>query len=512
MKTELLLLVWIAAVPSRVRAAVVDARDAARISDSAFGVDLAGIETGAAASTTTAALLDVYARNGVKWARVRASWAAVETSTGVDETADLDALVAPLFDRGIKVLLALDGAGQKLYADGAPPTGANGALAPWLSWVGRMSARYAGTAAAWQVWDDAKRDWPAAAGTADYSALLRASDSAIRAHVPAAVVVLGGAPGSDLSFLGALLAGDDGRVRAAYVRPEAGLDARARSREIDALQSVLAAAPLPRPALWLGASTTQEAAGEDAPSATIQAKLLAREEIAALSAGAARRFAAPLPVAPGGAPLQEPLTVLRTLAALFDDGVAVSDSVRAAFTNAPRSLVSAAFATRSGVPLIAFWSDDAPTDDDPGRQASLSLSQPVLNPVLVDPLGGETRPLGSGSLTTVSVPVRDYPQFVTAASVLKDAAAVLIVPEETDASPASVRVGEKIAFRFDLTAPASATIDLFTARHELLRTQTVDAAAGPGSWEWTADVGPGAYYWRLTVRGQTLVGRFEVAR
>jgi hypothetical protein len=516
MKTKILLAVLLAAAAARARAGTLDARAASRIADSALGVDLAGLEKGAAVSTRTAALVDLYAQAGVKWARVRPEWADVETSTGVYDDADVDALVQRLFDRGVKVLMTLDGRGQKLYADGAAPTAADGALEPWLAWVSSMTARYQTAVTAWQVWDEPARDWSPEASTAAYSALFRPTADAIRAARPGAVVLLGGADDADRDFLRGAVAADEGLADAIDVRLPADEGAEEHARAFKSLRVLLSSAAFPVPAIWIGADAARPDAAEDSgaepESAAVRAKRLARAEVLALAEGAARRFSPPLLDRPGGEPIPETLTVLRSLAVLFDDRAAASLSLTASFKGAPKGLVSASFETQSGAPLLAFWSEATLGEDDAGRPAVASLSQPVRDPVLVDPLSGETTSLGSGTLTTLSVPVRDYPLIVTAASVLKEAATALLVSEETEAFPNPVRGGEKVSLRYFLTEPAPVTIEIFTSRRELLRAATFPAPAGRGVWTWSADVGAGTYYWRVSARGQSLVGKLVVLR
>jgi hypothetical protein len=521
MRPRLALLCALALLPVAAGAAALDARDASRISDSALGVDFAGLED-AAASTRTAALVEAYASAGVKWARVRARWARVETSTGVYDDAALDALTQALFDRGAKVLLTLDGAGQKLYANGDAPTAANGALEPWRDWAAHEAERYKSTVSAWQAWEEPARAWSPEKSAADYAALLAATTDAIQAARPGAFVVLGGVPAGDADFLRAVLAKAAGRVDAVDLRLGADAEPDELARACAATRAVLDAAPLPRPVLWLGADAPPDAAdappAADAapeaepapvPSAAVAAKRLARVQIAALACGAARRFMAPPRDAGTGA---AELAVLRVLALLFDDRVTPSPGLHAGFQGAPKGTSASPFETASGAPLLAFWSGGDVSEDEPGRPCVLTASQPLRDPVLVDALDGEVRPLGSGSLTMLTVPVRDYPMFVTPAAVLKEAAAALFVAEETYAEPRSVRGGQPVTLRYSLTAPAPITIELFTSRHELLRVERRDAAAGRGSWEWTADVGAGTYYWRVSARGQSLVGKFAVLR
>jgi hypothetical protein len=518
MRRQLLLLVLPAMLAARARADVVDARPAERIPDSALGADFAGWETDAAVSTRAAALVDAYAGAGVKWARVLVEWSAVETSTGVRDDADVDALIQALFDRGVKVLMTLDGRGQKLYADGSSPTAENGALAPWLAWVSSTTARYATAVSAWQVWDRPDRDWKPDISSAAYAALFRPTADAIRAARPGAVVLLGGVADANREFLRGAAAAVDGRADGFDLRRTAGGDSSDALQAVNSVRDLLATGLVPRPAVWIGPDSAVPAAdadGPDAPpaeSATVRAKRLARADVLALAAGAARRFAAPDLDAASGAPSPAALTVLRSLAALFDDRVAGSASLTASFNGAPPGLLVFPFATRSGVSVLAFWRGGAPSEDDPGRPAVLSLSQPVRDPVLLDPLSGEVSPLGSGTLTTVSVPVRDYPLLVTGAAVLNEAASVVLVPAETEAFPSPVRGGEDVSVRYFLTRPASVAIEIFTSRRELLRSTVISAPVGRGEWKWTADVGAGAYYWRVTAAGQSLVGRIEVLR
>ncbi|NNN05375.1 MAG: hypothetical protein HKL90_05700 [Elusimicrobia bacterium] len=498
-----LLVVLTAAV--RAGAVPLPVRSAERIADGPLGVDLSDLDVEAPGSTQTAAVAQLYAGAGIKWARVRAR-PDVAASTETDSGAD--AVLSALFDDGVKALLTLDG--PAAAADAASTPTFSGAPPWWSAWAAVEARRERGAVSAWQVWGGPLRSW-SQSDAAAYGSFAKSAAAALRRDAPTAFVVLGPIDLGDAAFTRA--------AAAAAEDVDGGVDAVAVSGAVDAarlapLRAALAHDAARAPQVW--ASITETGADDDPP--ILRAKRLARATVPALASGASRVF---LPreraaevggpdAGPGEGP---PFVVLRSLAALFDDRVSASSSVSATFQGAPPDLRTAAFMTRRGEPILAFWRDAPPVEDDAGTPVVLSLTAPVTDPTLIDPLSGQSSPLGSGTLTMVAVRARDYPQFVTSASVLKNVAPVLLVESDTYAFPNPVTGGGTAVLRFAVTRPVDAKVEIFTANHELIRSAAIRAVAGRNSFEWDAgNAADGVYDWRVSADGQELVRRLVVAR
>ncbi len=493
------------AAAARSGAAPLPARSAERIADGPLGVDLSDLDAQAPGSTQTAAVAQLYAGAGVKWARVRAR---PDVAASTETDAGADSVLSALFDAGVKALLTLDGPAPT--ADAASTPTFSGAPPWWPAWAAAEARRERGAVSAWQLWSDPPAAW-GAGGAADYGAFAKSVAAALRRDVPAPFVVLGPTPLADGDFARA--------AAAAAADADGSIDAVAVAGAVDAarlapLRAALAHDAARAPQVWAWV----DAAGADDDSPVLRAKRLARAAVLALASGASRVFLPRERAAEAGGPDAgpgegPPFVVLRSLTALFDERVSASASVSASFQGAPPDLRTAAFMTRRGEPILAFWRDAPPVEDDAGTPVVLSLTAPVTDPTLIDPLSGQSAPLGSGTLTMVAVRARDYPQFVTSASVLKNVAPVLLVESDTYAFPNPVTGGGTAVLRFSVTRPVDAKVEIFTANHELIRSAAIRAVAGRNSFEWDAsNAADGVYEWRVSADGQELVRRLVVAR
>lgn len=497
------LLVVLAAV--RAGAVPLPARSAERIADGPLGVDLSDLDAEAPGSTRTAAVAQMYAGAGVKWARVRARPdAAASTSTD----AGADSVLSALFDDGVKALLTLDG--PIPAADAASTPTFSGAPPWWPAWATGEARRERGAVSAWQVWGEPSAAW-GPGGAAVYGAFAKSVAAALRRETPTAFVVLGPVALEDAAFTRA--------AAAAAADVDGGVDAVSVSGPVDAprlapLRAALAHDAARAPQVW--AAVVESGADDDPP--ILRAKRLARAAVLALASGASRVFLPRERAAEVGGPDAGPgegpaFVVLRSLATLFDERVSVSGSVSATFLGAPPDMRTAAFMTRRGEPILAFWRDAPPIEDDAGAPVVLTLTAPLTDPTLIDPLSGQSAPLGSGTLTMVSVRARDYPQFVTSASVLKNVAPVLLVESDTYSFPNPVTGGGTAVLRFAVTRPVDAKVEIFTANHELIRSAAIRAVAGRNSFEWdAANAADGVYEWRVSADGQEIVRRLVVVR
>ncbi len=463
-------------------AAPLAARSAAASADSSVGVDAAVFD--AESSTGAAAALALYAAAGVKWARVSAG-PAEAGAPSADPAAE--PMLEQAFVGGQKTLLALRG------ADAGEPTA-------WVDWAGAQAASARGSASAFEI-DADSPTWGADA--AAFAALARRGAAKALAADPGAEIALGfsGRERGEFARAAAVAAADAARI--AVLRGDDGA--------VAALRAALGRDMVRPDQAWV----VLPAPPQD-ESRAVRAKRMLVGVVSALGGGAARVFFARDRGAEAADPSdgQDPFwNAARSLADLFGDGVSATSSARLQAQGAVPGFSQAAFMTRRGEPVLAFWSGAAPSDDGVETPVVLSLTAPINDPVLVDPLSADARPLGSGTQTVVSARAADYPRFVTAASVLRAQAASLIVAEQVKSIP-EVSLGDgPVELRFTTTAPADAAVEVFTERRELLRRFPVRAVAGRNSVEWDAQhYGDGVYYWRVSAGGEEVVRRVVVAR
>ena len=146
---------------------------------------------------------------GADWVRVWALWQDLEQSPGVYTDhliADLDARVAALKARGVKVLVVVHRAPPWATRKTSPiaPPADPATFARFM----RMMAQRLPAVDAWELWNeqDGAEFWQGGPDAAAYAALLKATYPAIKAVQPGDTVVTGGLVGNDMDFVESLYA------------------------------------------------------------------------------------------------------------------------------------------------------------------------------------------------------------------------------------------------------------------------------------------------------------------
>jgi hypothetical protein len=144
---------------------------------------------------------------GAQWVRLDISWADAEPSPGVYDAATLqmtDTAVNLARATGAKIIMLI--AQAPTWESGnsnkdAPPSN----MADYAKFVNFVVARYAGTIAAYEIWNEenSQRFWPTATGPdpARYAQMLEASYPAVKAADPSAKVLFGAVSFNDYHFL-----------------------------------------------------------------------------------------------------------------------------------------------------------------------------------------------------------------------------------------------------------------------------------------------------------------------
>ena len=202
-----------------IHATTVSPRPVSQIPDSGIMVDWQDIELDAANGPLTQAIVQLYTQNGIKWARVRPQWARVESTVGAYNFDGADALINQLYANDTKIWLTLEGSGQGLYAAGNAPTNANGAMTPWLNYVGAVVTRYQGKVSAWEMWNEENLSWLPVIDTAAYASFAQQTATKIRSIAPNAYVVLGGVSLIDTTYLQNVLPATGNSINAIAIHP-----------------------------------------------------------------------------------------------------------------------------------------------------------------------------------------------------------------------------------------------------------------------------------------------------
>jgi len=150
------------------------------------------------------------AAKGMRFSRVRMdfAWSAVESTKGVYNFSNLDALVASLAARGMTLHLILD-YGNRLY----PPTGdaafVSTTVPAFAACAKAAAAHFAGRGVTFEIWNEANlaHFWMSAPSPSDYAALANATIAAVHAGDPSAKVSTTGVSGYDFAFVRGYLAG-----------------------------------------------------------------------------------------------------------------------------------------------------------------------------------------------------------------------------------------------------------------------------------------------------------------
>ncbi len=133
---------------------------------------------------------------GMHWAKIAVSWRDVEAARGAPDFALLDAAVAALETRSLKILLTVSAApdwSRVIQVENGPPD----SLIDFAAFAGTLAQRYAGRVSAYEIWNEPnlRREWNSSIhpiNAASYGDLLRGAYGAIKAADPFALVISAG--------------------------------------------------------------------------------------------------------------------------------------------------------------------------------------------------------------------------------------------------------------------------------------------------------------------------------
>jgi hypothetical protein len=232
------------------------------------------------------------AAKGIGFSRVRMdfAWSAVESTKGVYNFSNHDALVASLAARGMTLHLILD-YGNRLY----PPTGdaafVSTTVPAFAAYAKAAAAHFAGKGVTFEIWNEANLEhfWMSAPSASDYAALANATIAAIHAGDSSARVSTTGVSGYDFAFVRGYLAGGgaDG-ADAIGVHPYRPSGGETITDDTLLLRSIVGVVP-GAPAVWdteWGYSSTSFGGDGHAPAArAAQATFVVREILSAWALG-----------------------------------------------------------------------------------------------------------------------------------------------------------------------------------------------------------------------------------
>ncbi len=232
------------------------------------------------------------AAKGLGFSRVRMdfSWSAVESTKGVYNFSNYDALVASLAARGMTLHLILD-YGNRLY----PPTGdaafVSTTVPAFAAYAKAAAAHFAGKGVTFEIWNEANLEhfWMSAPSASDYAALANAAIVAVHAGGPSVKVSTTGVSGYDFAFVRGYLAGGgaDG-ADAIGVHPYRITGGETITDDTLLLRSIAGALP-GAPAVWdteWGYTSTSFGGDGHAPTArATQATFVMREILSAWAVG-----------------------------------------------------------------------------------------------------------------------------------------------------------------------------------------------------------------------------------
>lgn len=411
------------------------------------------------------------ARLGVKGARVQTGWARTETVRGKYDFAWLDAIVDNLCKIGVEPWLNVT-YGNRLYTPEAADESAVGwapihnaeAREGWRRFVRALAEHFRGRVRQWEIWNEPTEGWfwkPGKPSPTDYVDLVRLTVPEIREAIPDAVLIGGALSGMPTEFLrGCLEAGIAPYVDKISYHPYQLIPEKDYEKRVCVWREMIARYK-PSLVLWQGeCGCPSEEGGVGALSKhrwneMRQARWLLRRTLNDLRLGLERisyfHLVDQLKYSWVSGPEKDSATktqknlkasfgLLRgedytpkpsyhayqvlcnlfdadtqrtDLAMRFKGGPSGSDPVEA------EKVCSGSF-VRRGHPLYAYWWPADVQQDFAGQPIGLVLpgkDAPLSHPVLIDPLRNEVfRLAGSqtaGAWAFPSVPLTDYPMFVT---------------------------------------------------------------------------------------------------
>lgn len=131
---------------------------------------------------------------GVMWVKHTINWANVEGTRGNVDFDRLDAIVEPLDEAGLNILLTVTNApnwSRSTDAENGPPI----QNSEYARFVGQLAERYSGRVDAYEIWTEPnlRREWSGKSlGGEHYVALLRLAYNAIKENDPSASVISAG--------------------------------------------------------------------------------------------------------------------------------------------------------------------------------------------------------------------------------------------------------------------------------------------------------------------------------
>jgi hypothetical protein len=175
-------------------------------------------------------------KSGVKLARASMSMGVVEPTQGQYSSgwlADYNTWISQLKSVGVKPVIDVVGAApwatgsQDPFQVPSDPGAYSAFVSDYASFLSTVASRYAGRVAAWEIWneEDEAAFWTGGGNAAQYTQLLKAAYSAVKAADPSATVVMGGLTGNDYNFLSQVYAdGGAGSFDAVGVHTDTACD------------------------------------------------------------------------------------------------------------------------------------------------------------------------------------------------------------------------------------------------------------------------------------------------
>jgi MYXO-CTERM domain-containing protein len=230
--------------------------------------------------------LDLAKAAGFAIVRMDLGWSGVERTTGVYDFTSLDALVASLASRGMRLHLILDYF-NALYPDPSSASFAATTVPAFAALAKATAAHFAGENVTYEVWNEPNLAgfWPPAPSSTQYATLCAAAIAAVHQGDSAAKVSTAGISGFDFAFLqGYLDAGGAVGADAVGVHPYRQTGPESVAADYLQMRTVVGATPPIWDTEW-GYSSTWYGDGHDPATRTKQAVYAAREILSAWAIG-----------------------------------------------------------------------------------------------------------------------------------------------------------------------------------------------------------------------------------